>query len=88
MIRERKIFKSMVAEVDWKNDPNAIPAYLDKHFKEKAKLKKERQMMGGMTDEIRDKIEEFDEVNTANRKLIDVKGAQEKKKKLIEQSII
>ena len=44
--------------------------YLEKHFKEKAQLKKERQMMGD-TEELRSKIEEMETVNTGNRKLID-----------------
>jgi fructose-1,6-bisphosphatase/inositol monophosphatase family enzyme len=52
MIRERKIFKDMVSEVDRK-DPQAIPNYLEKHFKEKAARKKEIQMMGGTTDDMR-----------------------------------
>jgi len=30
------------------SDPMAIPNYLDDHFKEKVKRKKEIQMMGGM----------------------------------------
>ncbi len=44
--------------------------YLEKHFKEKAQLKKERQMMGNQ-EELRAKIEEMEEVNTGNRKMID-----------------
>ena len=28
------------------SDPMAIPNYLDAHFKEKVKLKKQREMMG------------------------------------------
>jgi hypothetical protein len=39
----------MVDEETRKKDPNAITNYLEKHFKEKEKLKKQRQMMG--TDE-------------------------------------
>ncbi len=30
------------------SDPMAIPNYLEEHFKEKVKRKKEIQMMGGM----------------------------------------
>lgn len=68
-MREKKIFRSLVSDVDRKN-PNAIPMYLEKHFKEKAQLKKERQMMGNQ-EELRAKIEEMEEVNTGNRKMID-----------------
>jgi len=49
----------------------AIPNYLEKHFKEREKLKKEMKMMGGMTDELKEKIEEMEAVNTANRKMVD-----------------
>ena len=30
----------------------AIPNYLEKHFKEREKLKREIKMMGGVTDEL------------------------------------
>ena len=46
------MFRSFMHDQDM-SDPNAIPQYLDKHFKEKAKLKKERQMMGESEDELR-----------------------------------
>lgn len=42
----------MVSEVDRK-DPMAIPNYLEKHFKEKAAMKKQREMMGETTDDMR-----------------------------------
>jgi hypothetical protein len=50
----------------------AIPNYLEKHFKEKAALKKQREMMGD-TDELRQKIEKMQEpqkkmVNTSELK--------------------
>ena len=54
------------------SDPMAIPNYLDKHFKEKAKRKKEIEMMGGMEDDLKQKIQEMEEVNTAGRKLVNV----------------
>ena len=33
IIREKKIFRSLVGEVDIKKNPTAIPDYLEKHFK-------------------------------------------------------
>jgi len=39
VIREKRVFRNMVSEVDRK-DPKAIPNYLEKHFKEKAAMKK------------------------------------------------
>ena len=54
------------------NDPMAIPNYLDKHFKEKAKLKKQREMMGEDAEELKAKIEEMESVNTAGRKFVNV----------------
>ena len=66
------------------SDPMAIPNYLEKHFKEKVKRKKELQMMGGAqaTDDLKAKIEEMEDVNTAGRKLINVKEFQKRKQKL------
>ena len=40
VVREKKIFRSIVGDIDTKANPNAIPDYLDKHFKEKEKAKK------------------------------------------------
>ena len=36
VIREKRIFRSIVGEMDQKNNPNAIVDYLEKHFNEKA----------------------------------------------------
>lgn len=69
VIREKKVFRDLVSEVD-RQSPMAIPNYLEKHFKEKALMAKERAMMGN-TQDLRQKIEEMEEVNTANRKLVD-----------------
>lgn len=66
----------------------AIPNYLEKHFKEKAKLKKERQMMGDTTDEMRQKIDEMEDLNTANRKMVDTSQVKAMRKKAMEQSYI
>ena len=71
MIREKKMFRSFMQGQDMSN-PMAIPNYLDNHFKEKAKQKKQREMMGGMEDDLKAKIEEMEEINTAGRKLVNV----------------
>ena len=77
------MFRSLLSEQDEKNKMT-IPEYLDKHFKEKAKMKKQRRMMGGMEDELKEKIQEMEEVNTAGRKLVDVKEFQKRKTKMQE----
>ena len=46
IVREKKIFRSLFGNVDIKENPTAIPEYLDKHFKKKEKDKKMRKMMG------------------------------------------
>ena len=51
-MREKKIFRSIVGSIDTKENPNAIPEYLEKHFKEKEKMKKQRQMMGETTNDL------------------------------------
>ena len=70
------------------SDPMAIPNYLDAHFKEKVQRKKEIQMMGGMQDDLKAKIEEMEEINTAGRKLIDVAEFRKRKQKLQEETYI
>jgi len=42
-------------------------------------MKKQRMMMGDMEDELRNKIEEMDEVNTANKKFVNVKEFKKNK---------
>ncbi len=42
VIREKKIFRSMVGDIDTKKNPQAIPDYLEKHFKEKEAMKKQK----------------------------------------------
>jgi hypothetical protein len=66
----------------------AIPNYLEKHFKEREKLKKEMKMMGGMTDELKEKIEEMEAVNTANRKMVDTASLKQQRAKAREESYI
>ena len=42
VIREKKIFRSIVGDIDTKKNPQAIPDYLEKHFKEKEAMKKQK----------------------------------------------
>ena len=53
------MFRSLISDQDMKN-PLTIPEYLDKHFKEKAKMTKQRKMMGGMEEELKGKIDEME----------------------------
>ena len=62
VVREKKIFRSLVGEVDLKKSPTAITDYLEKHFKQKEAMKKQKQMMGGDEDELRARIRRMDEV--------------------------
>jgi hypothetical protein len=74
VIREKKIFRSIIGEVDLKKNPGAITDYLEKHFKEKEAKKKQRQMMGaeGGDDLLRAKIEKMDQDSSQiTRKKID-----------------
>lgn len=65
IIREKKIFRSMIGELDLKKNPGAITDYLEKHFKEKEAKKKQRQMMGMDSDELyRNKIQKMEEEST------------------------
>ena len=51
-----------MGSIDTKENPTAIPDYLEKHFKEKEKLKKQRKMMGGdHTNDLQEKIKEMEE---------------------------
>ena len=59
VVREKKVFRSLFGNIDTKENPNAIPDYLDKHFKEKEARRKERKMMGADTDDLKAKMEEF-----------------------------
>ena len=65
------MFRSFMTGQDM-SDPMAIPNYLESHFKEKVARKKQDKMMGGVETELKDKIEEMAEINTAGRKLVDV----------------
>jgi len=52
---------------------------LEKHFKEREKMKKEMKMMGGMTDELKEKIEEMEAVNNANKKMVDTAALKQQR---------
>ena len=49
-------------------------------------MQKQRKMMGGMEAELKEKIAEMEEVNTAGRKLVDVKEFQRRKAKMQEET--
>lgn len=80
------MFKSIVAEQDHKS-PEAIVDYLDKHFKEKTRLKKQQQMMGNAEEEIKEKIAEM-ELNQSNTKFVDVNEFNKKRQKHREEQYI
>ena len=51
-----------MSEADLKNNPQAIPTYLEKYFKQKESMKKERQMMGNDSEELlKNKIQKMEE---------------------------
>lgn len=79
IVREKKIFRSMVDEQTRNSDPNAITDYLEKHFKEKEKLKKQRQMMGTDEQELRNKIQKMEEDHLVKKKKIDTLEFQNKR---------
>ena len=86
VVREKKIFRSIVGDIDTKANPNAIPDYLEKHFKEKEKAKRERKMMGGdMGSDLADKIKEMEEKSSIDMKKIKVNQIKMQKKKVMEQ---
>ena len=81
------MFRDLVSEQDRK-DPQAIPNYHEKHFKEKALMKEERKMMGDKTDDMRYRIEEMEDLNAANRKMVDTSAVKAKRKQATEESNI
>ena len=64
----------MFGNIDIKENPTAIPDYLDKHFKEKEKTKKQRQMMGTDSDELKEKIAEMEERAALDAKQVSTIG--------------
>ena len=51
IVREKRIFRSIVGTVDKDKNPTAIVDYLEKHFADKVARKKERKMLGENTSE-------------------------------------
>jgi hypothetical protein len=80
------MFKSIVAEKDYKSS-EAIVDYLDKHFKQKALLKKQQKMMGNTEEELKEKIAEM-EMNQANTKFVNVEEFAKRKQKHKEETYI
>lgn len=81
------MFRSFMQGQDMSN-PMAIPNYLEEHFKQKVARKKQDQMMGGEEENLKAKIEEMSEVNTAGRKLVNVQEFQQRKKRIQEATYI
>ena len=86
VVREKKIFRSIVGNIDTKENPNAIPEYLEKHFKEKEKMKKQRQMMGESTNDLEQKIKEMEERASLDMQKVSVSQFKNKKKQAMEES--
>ena len=74
-IREKRLFKSMVTE-EQREDPNAIPNYLEEVFKQKEKDKHMKRMMGTDID-IQDKVKNYEE--TQNVQYVDTQKFQKTK---------
>ncbi len=68
----------MVSPQDVTN-PNAIVDYLEEHFKEKVKNKKQRKMMGMDENELESKIRKMEEDHTGHKRKIDVKEFEKKR---------
>ena len=61
--------------------------YLDAHFKQKEKMKKERKMMGiDGAQELKDKIRDFDEKASLGLQKVKVTDFKAEKKKAMEQT--
>ena len=74
-------------KVNETNRINKLAKKIDKHFKEKARLKKQKQMMGGSEEELREKIAEM-ELNQGNIKFVNVKEYNKNKQKHKEEQYI
>ena len=83
IIREKKVFRSLIGNIDLKANPQAIPDYLEKHFKEKEAMKKKRKMMGLEVDELKDKIRKVEEDNRVQKKKIDTMDFKNKREILL-----
>ena len=76
----------MIGSLDLKANPTAIPDYLEKHFKQKEKMMKERRMMGDVSNDMEDKIREFEERATIDKQKLSVQDFKQKKKQTMEES--
>tara|TARA_B110000285_G_scaffold145563_1_gene162524 strand:- start:69 stop:332 length:264 start_codon:yes stop_codon:yes gene_type:complete len=85
-VREKKIFRDMIGSLDLKANPTAIPEYLEKHFKQKEKMMKERRMMGNSVNDMEDKIKEFEERASLDVQKVSVTQFKQKKKESMEES--
>ena len=77
----------MLGQMDLKDNPNAITDYLEKHFKEKEKMKKQLKMMGGdQGHDLKEKIREMEELGSVDSKGVQVSEFKRRKQKVMEQS--
>ena len=73
--------------MDMEKNPDSIVDYLDKHFKEKERLKKERKMMGiDGRQELEDKIRQMDERASLDMQKVKVTEFKQKKKQAMENT--
>ena len=86
VVREKKVFRDLFGKIDTKENPEAIPEYLEKHFAEKEKMKKQRKMMGESTNDLVDKIKEMEEQASMDMNKVSVSEFKAKKKKAMEES--
>ena len=86
IVREKRVFRSIFGELDTRKDPNAIPEYLEKHYKEKEEKKKERKMMGQDAEDLQSKIDEMQEKANINQKKMNVGAYKQKKQEVMDQS--
>ena len=75
-LERNRMFKSLVSE-DEQKDPNAIPNYLEKVFKQKEDDKLKRKMMGDDA-ELRDKVKNYASDDT-NLQYVDIERFEKKK---------
>ena len=68
----------MVGNIDTKENPQAIPDYLEQHFTEKEKMKKQRKMMGeDGGSNLKEKILEMEEQAAMETKKVNVREFKE-----------
>ena len=87
VVREKRMFRSIVGDIKKNNDPNAIVDYLDKHFKEKEAQKKARKMMGeDLGNDLKQKIAEMEEKASISKNKVNITEFKQKKKTAMEES--